>query len=72
MMSNDYVRTYGHENENGEWVRPIPKPDDEYTYQWNHEWANDEDKPILKITKSSLGSFKWCNKQYEKYLDSQE
>ena len=70
MMSNDYVRTYGHENENGEWVRPIPKPDDEYTYQWNHEWANDEDKPILKITKSSLGSFKWCNKQYEfSYID---
>jgi len=66
----NYVRTYGHENEEGEWVRPIPKPEDEYTYQWNPEWINDPTKPILKITKSSLGSFKWCNKQYEfSYLD---
>ena len=70
MMSKDYIRTYGHENENGEWVRPIPKPDDEYTYQWNAEWADDPSKPILKMTKSSLGTFKWCKKQYEfSYLD---
>ena len=61
----NYVRTYGHENEEGEWVRPIPKPEDEYTYQWNPEWIDDPTKPILKVTKSSLGSFKWCNKQYE-------
>jgi len=69
-MSDGYKRTYGHENENGEWVRPVPKPDDEYTYQWNPKWIDEHDKPILKITKSSLGSFKWCNKQYEfSYLD---
>ena len=35
---------------------------EEYTYQWNPE---DEDGPILKVTKSSLGAFYWCNKQYE-------
>ena len=33
----------------------------EYTYQWNHE----EEEPVLKITKSSYGSFKWCPKKYE-------
>ena len=22
----------------------------EYTYQWNSDWADDESKPILKIT----------------------
>jgi len=33
----------------------------EYTYQWNPQ----EDEPILKITKSSYGSFKWCPKKYE-------
>jgi len=65
-----YIRVYGHEGEDGEWVRPIPKPDDKFTYQWNSEWADDPTKPILKITKSSLGSFKWCKKQYEySYLD---
>ena len=36
----------------------------EYTYQWNNQWAEDEDKPILKITKSSLGTFNWCKRQY--------
>jgi hypothetical protein len=35
---------------------------EEFTYQWNPE---DEDGPVLKITKSSLGTFTWCNKQYE-------
>ena len=65
-----YIREYGHEGENGEWVRPIPKPNDEYTYQWNHQWVDDPSKPILKITKSSLGSFKWCKQQYEySYID---
>ena len=34
---------------------------DEYTYQW----SADEDDPILKITKSSLGSHGWCPKKYE-------
>ena len=34
-----------------------------YTYDWNPEWADDEDKPILKITKSSLLKFKWCPQQ---------
>ena len=31
-----YIRTYGHEDDEGNWVRPVPKPDDEFTYQWNH------------------------------------
>ena len=65
-----YIREYGHEGENGEWVRPVPKPTDEFTYQWNSEWVDDPSKPILKITKSSLGSFKWCKQQYEySYID---
>ena len=51
-----------------DWEPPEPDMDAEFTYQWNADW--DEDKPILKITKSSLGTFKWCNKQYEfSYLD---
>jgi CRISPR/Cas system-associated exonuclease Cas4 (RecB family) len=37
----------------------------EYTYQWNPEWADDESKPILKITKSSLSCFGWCKRQYQ-------
>ena len=37
---------------------------DEYTYDWNPEWADDPTKPILKITKSSLGQFGWCPKKY--------
>ena len=65
-----YIRTYGHEDDEGNWVRPEPKEGEEYTYQWNSEWADDPSKPVLKITKSSLGSFKWCNKQYEfSYMD---
>jgi CRISPR/Cas system-associated exonuclease Cas4 (RecB family) len=63
-------RVYGKENELGEWVKPVPKEGDEYTYQWNAEWVDDTSKPILKITKSSLGTYKWCKKQYEfSYLD---
>jgi len=37
----------------------------EYTYQWNHEWANDPSMPILKVTKSSLNTFEYCRKQYQ-------
>lgn len=36
----------------------------EFTYQWNPENFDDETEPILKITKSSLSTFKWCNRQY--------
>tara|TARA_R100000458_G_scaffold46332_1_gene44745 strand:- start:738 stop:1574 length:837 start_codon:yes stop_codon:yes gene_type:complete len=36
----------------------------EYTYDWNPEWNEDETKPVLKISKSSLGSFMWCPKKY--------
>lgn len=36
----------------------------EFTYQWNPENFDDESEPILKITKSSLSTFKWCNRQY--------
>jgi len=39
---------------------------DEYTYQWNPDFYDDDsDYPILKISKSSLGSFQWCPKRYE-------
>tara|TARA_R110000787_G_scaffold190687_2_gene302141 strand:+ start:311 stop:1207 length:897 start_codon:yes stop_codon:yes gene_type:complete len=38
---------------------------DEYTYQWKPENMDDPNEPILKITKSSLGSFNWCPKKYE-------
>jgi len=38
---------------------------DEYTYQWQPEYYGDEEYPILKISKSSLGSFQWCPKRYE-------
>ena len=37
----------------------------EYTYQWQPEYYGDEEYPILKISKSSLGSFQWCPKRYE-------
>ena len=38
----------------------------EYTYQWNPDGYNHRGKePILKITKSSFGSFQWCPKKYE-------
>jgi CRISPR/Cas system-associated exonuclease Cas4 (RecB family) len=66
----EYIRVYGKENELGEWVKPPVKDDDEYTYQWESSWVNNPDKPLLKITKSSLGAFKWCKKQYEfSYID---
>tara|TARA_R100000149_G_C5878985_1_gene143345 strand:- start:2590 stop:3525 length:936 start_codon:yes stop_codon:yes gene_type:complete len=37
----------------------------EYTYKWLPENYDDPTKPILKISKSSLGSFNWCPKKYE-------
>ena len=37
----------------------------EYTYNWMPENYDDPSKPILKISKSSLGSFNWCPKKYE-------
>jgi hypothetical protein len=37
----------------------------EYTYQWIPENYSDPTEPILKITKSSLGSFDWCPKKYD-------
>jgi|TARA_R100000084_G_scaffold104953_2_gene61979 CRISPR/Cas system-associated exonuclease Cas4 (RecB family) len=37
----------------------------EYTYEWYPERYDDENEPILKITKSSFGSFQWCPKKYE-------
>lgn len=43
----------------------VIKAMDEYTYQWNPENALDPTKPILKITKSSLGAFKWCANKYK-------
>ena len=65
-----YIRRYGYEHEEGNWGRPEPEEGEEYTYQWNADWADDPSKPILKITKSSLGSFKWCNLQYQySYID---
>jgi len=43
---------------------------DEYTYQWQPQNYDKEDEPILKITKSSLGSFNWCAKKYQyNYLE---
>ena len=43
---------------------------DEYTYDWQPENYDDPSKPILKITKSSLGTMKWCPKKYEfNYID---
>ena len=37
----------------------------EYTYQWVADTYGDENLPILKITKSSFGSFQWCPKKYQ-------
>lgn len=37
----------------------------EFTYQWDASAYEDPSKPILKITKSSLGSFDWCAKKYD-------
>ena len=36
----------------------------EYTYAWNPASYDDETQPILKITKSSFGSFQWCPQRY--------
>jgi len=42
----------------------------DYTYQWQPENYDDPSKPILKITKSSLGSFNWCSLKYKyNYID---
>ena len=37
----------------------------EYTYQWQPDNYGQEGEPILKISKSSLGSYQWCPKRYE-------
>tara|TARA_B100000902_G_C27267629_1_gene894478 strand:- start:445 stop:1380 length:936 start_codon:yes stop_codon:yes gene_type:complete len=37
----------------------------EFTYKWAWENFDDPSKPILKISKSSLGSFNWCPKKYQ-------
>ena len=37
----------------------------DYTYQWKPENYGQEGEPILKISKSSLGSYQWCPKRYE-------
>ena len=37
----------------------------DFTYQWLPEDYDDLSQPILKITKSSFGSFQWCPKKYE-------
>ena len=37
----------------------------EFTYDWKPENYTDPSKPILKITKSSLGTFQWCFKKYD-------
>ena len=37
----------------------------EFTYKWYPDKYDDEDEPILKITKSSFGTFNWCPKKYE-------
>jgi len=36
-----------------------------YTYKWKPENYNKPEEPILKVSKSSLGSFDWCPKKYE-------
>ena len=37
----------------------------DYTYQWKPDNYGQEGEPILKISKSSLGSYQWCPKRYE-------
>ena len=37
----------------------------EYNYEWYPEKYDDPNEPILKLTKSSFGSFQWCPKKYE-------
>lgn len=43
----------------------------EYTYQWiPAEYTEDGKEPILKVTKSSFGSFQWCPRKYTfSYID---
>lgn len=36
----------------------------DFTYKWNAEGYTDPSKPILKISKSSLGTFNWCPQKY--------
>tara|TARA_R110000824_G_scaffold34623_6_gene109625 strand:+ start:7585 stop:8472 length:888 start_codon:yes stop_codon:yes gene_type:complete len=38
---------------------------DEYTYDWDSSTYDDEDKKILKITKSSAMTFNWCPRKYQ-------
>jgi CRISPR/Cas system-associated exonuclease Cas4 (RecB family) len=37
----------------------------EYTYQWKADKYDDETLPILKVTKSSFGSYQWCPLRYQ-------
>tara|TARA_R100000781_G_scaffold24139_1_gene17887 strand:+ start:1061 stop:1927 length:867 start_codon:yes stop_codon:yes gene_type:complete len=37
----------------------------EFTYKWYPETYDNEDEPILKITKSSFGTFNWCPMKYK-------
>ena len=37
----------------------------EYTYEWIAKDYDDESKPILKITKSSFGTFQWCPLKFQ-------
>lgn len=37
----------------------------EFTYQWQPENYDNQDEPVLKITKSSFGSYQWCPKKYQ-------
>tara|TARA_R110000824_G_scaffold35901_3_gene111968 strand:- start:452 stop:1318 length:867 start_codon:yes stop_codon:yes gene_type:complete len=37
----------------------------DFTYEWYPAEYDDLSKPILKITKSSFGSYQWCPKKYE-------
>lgn len=43
----------------------------EYTYQWvPAEYTENGKEPILKVTKSSFGSFQWCPRKYTfSYID---
>ena len=50
---------------NDEKYELIMKAMPEYTYQWMPENYDDPTEPILKVTKSSLGSFNWCAKKYD-------
>ena len=49
---------------NDEKYNTLIKAMDEYTYKWQPDNYDDPTQPILKITKSSLGSFDWCPKKY--------